>query len=213
MQASNLQQEANLISRMERMPLNKALLTLVGLLSWCWVMEAFDLGMIGQVVAVLKKIWDLDASTLGLLGSCSTAGVVIGTASAGFLTDRFGRKRILLWGVFIFTFFTLIGSLYENLAWIVTMRFIGGLGAGAVFPLPYLMLSEIAPAKHRGILVCICNAILTSDALRLVGHQQFFAGRRVARAVHRGRAPHRHDLFPAPLAPRIPALADAARTP
>ena len=52
-----------------------------------------------------------------------------------------------------------------------------------------------------------------SDALRLVGHQQFFAGRRVARAVHRGRAPHRHDLFPAPLAPRIPALADAARTP
>ena len=55
MQASNLQQEANLISRMERMPLNKALLTLVGLLSWCWVMEAFDLGMIGQVVAVLKK--------------------------------------------------------------------------------------------------------------------------------------------------------------
>ena len=135
MQASNLQQEANLISRMERMPLNKALLTLVGLLSWCWVMEAFDLGMIGQVVAVLKKIWDLDASTLGLLGSCSTAGVVIGTASAGFLTDRFGRKRILLWGVFIFTFFTLIGSLYENLAWIVTMRFIGGLGAGAVFPI------------------------------------------------------------------------------
>ena len=91
--------------------------------------------MIGQVVAVLKKIWDLDASTLGLLGSCSTAGVVIGTASAGFLTDRFGRKRILLWGVFIFTFFTLIGSLYENLAWIVTMRFIGGLGAGAVFPI------------------------------------------------------------------------------
>lgn len=111
------------------------------------------------------RIWDLDASTLGLLGSCSTAGVVIGTASAGFLTDRFGRKRILLWGVFIFTFFTLIGSLYENLAWIVTMRFIGGLGAGAVFPLPYLMLSEIAPAKHRGILVCICNAILTASYL------------------------------------------------
>lgn len=47
MHAPNLRQEANLISRMERMPLNKALLTLVGLLSWCWVMEAFDLGMIG----------------------------------------------------------------------------------------------------------------------------------------------------------------------
>lgn len=162
---STLHVEANLLSRMERMPLNKAVLTLVGLLSWCWVMEAFDLGMIGQVVAVLKQIWNLDANTLGLLGSCSTAGVVIGTACAGFLTDRFGRKRILLWGVFIFTFFTLIGSLYTNLAWIVVMRFIGGLGAGAVFPLPYLMISEIAPARHRGILVCICNAILTASYL------------------------------------------------
>ena len=162
---STLHVEANLLSRMERMPLNRAVLTLVGLLSWCWVMEAFDLGMIGQVVAVLKQIWELDANTLGLLGSCSTAGVVIGTARAGFLTDRFGRKRILLWGVFIFTFFTLIGSLYTNLAWIVTMRFIGGLGAGAVFPLPYLMISEIAPARHRGILVCICNAILTASYL------------------------------------------------
>ena len=162
---STLHVEANLLSRMERMPLNRAVLTLVGLLSWCWVMEAFDLGMIGQVVAVLKQLWNLDANTLGLLGSCSTAGVVIGTACAGFLTDRFGRKRILLWGVFIFTFFTLSGSLYTNLAWIVTMRFIGGLGAGAVFPLPYLMISEIAPARHRGILVCICNAVLTASYL------------------------------------------------
>ena len=162
---STLHVEANLLSRMERMPLNRAVLTLVGLLSWCWVMEAFDLGMNGQVVAVLKQMWELDANTLGLHGSCSTAGVVIGTACAGFLTDRFGRKRILLWGVFIFTFFTLIGSLYTNLAWIVTMRFIGGLGAGAVFPLPYLMISEIAPARHRGILVCICNAILTASYL------------------------------------------------
>lgn len=209
MQASNLQQEANLISRMERMPLNKALLTLVGLLSWCWVMEAFDLGMIGQVVAVLKKIWDLDASTLGLLGSCSTAGVVIGTASAGFLTDRFGRKRILLWGVFIFTFFTLIGSLYENLAWIVTMRFIGGLGGRGRLPSPlpdaFRNRPGQAPRHPRLHLQRHPDGLLSaSDALRLVGHQQFFAGRRVARAVHRGRAPHRHDLFPAPLAPRIP---------
>ena len=178
---------------------------------------SFDLGMIGQVVAVLKKIWDLDASTLGLLGSCSTAGVVIGTASAGFLTDRFGRKRILLWGVFIFTFFTLIGSLYENLAWIVTMRFIGGLGAGAVFPLPYLMAFRNrpgqAPRHPRLHLQRHPDGLLSaSDALRLVGHQQFFAGRRVARAVHRGRSPSSRFISCTAGSPN-PRAADAARTP
>ena len=161
-QQDTIHKEANLISRLDRMPMNKSVMLLVGLLSWCWVMEAFDIGMIGQVVLVLKNLWHMDAGTIGILGCCSTAGVVIGTACAGFLTDRFGRKKILLWGVFIFTFFTLVGSAIADLWWIVSMRFIAGLGAGAVFPLPYLMISEIAPARHRGILVCICNAALTA---------------------------------------------------
>lgn len=161
-QQDTIHKEANLISRLDRMAMNKSVMLLVGLLSWCWVMEAFDIGMIGQVVLVLKNLWHMDAGTIGILGSCSTAGVVIGTACAGFLTDRFGRKKILLWGVFIFTFFTLVGSAIADLWWIVSMRFIAGLGAGAVFPLPYLMISEIAPARHRGILVCICNAVLTA---------------------------------------------------
>ncbi|HJA78083.1 MFS transporter [uncultured Desulfovibrio sp.] len=165
MQEDRLRLEANLISRLDRMPMNKEVRLLVGLLSLCWVMEAFDIGMIGQVLAVLKQLWNLDPEMVGLLGSCSTMGVVIGTASAGFLTDRYGRKRVLLWGVFIFTFFTLIGSLFAHIGWIVAMRFIAGLGAGAVFPLPYLMISEIAPARSRGNLVCICNAILTAAYL------------------------------------------------
>lgn len=92
-QQDTIHKEANLISRLDRMPMNKSVMLLVGLLSWCWVMEAFDIGMIGQVVLVLKNLWHMDAGTIGILGSCSTAGVVIGTACAGFLTDRFGRKK------------------------------------------------------------------------------------------------------------------------
>lgn len=159
----DLQKEANLLSRMERLPLNKALISIAAMLTICWVMEAFDLGMIGPVLLVLKQLWNLDASSMGLLGACSTIGVVIGTTSAGFLTDRFGRKKVLLCGVFVFTSFTLIGSLFANYNWVVVMRFISGLGAGAVFPLPYLMISEIAPAKHRGLIVCCCNAVLTAS--------------------------------------------------
>lgn len=160
---TNIDQEANLLSRMERLPINKTLISIAALLTACWVMEAFDLGMIGPVLLVLKELWNLDASAVGLLGACSTVGVVIGTMTAGFLTDRYGRKKILLCGVFIFTAFTLIGSIYANYTWIVTMRFISGLGAGAVFPLPYLMISELAPAKHRGFIVCACNTVLTAS--------------------------------------------------
>ncbi len=151
---------ANLISRLERMPLNKSLYAAIATLAWCYILEAFDLGLIGQAVAVLKQLWNLDSSAVGILGSCSTAGVIIGTAFAGKLADKYGRKRILICGTFIFTFFTLIGAFYENYHWIVFTRFIAGLGAGAVFPQPYLMISELSPAKYRGRLVGACNAIL-----------------------------------------------------
>lgn len=163
MKNSILHIEANLLSRLERMPLNPRLLGIAAMLTCVWVMEAFDLGIIGQVILVLKKIWMLEPSSIGLLASSSTIGVVVGTASAGFLTDRFGRKKVLLYGVSIFSFFTLIGAAHPSIGWIVTMRFIGGLGAGAVFPLPYLMLSEISPGKYRGLMVCMCNAVLTAS--------------------------------------------------
>lgn len=156
----DLMVEANLISRLERTPLNKALYLAIAMLAWCYVLEAFDLGLIGQVVAVLKRYWELPPSAVGTLGSCSTFGVIIGTACAGMLADKYGRKRVLLWGTFIFTFFTLIGAIFGNFTWVVVTRFIAGLGAGAVFPQPYLMISEFSPSKYRGRLACTTNAIL-----------------------------------------------------
>lgn len=153
--------EANLLSRLERLPINRKLISIVAVLAFCWVLEAFDLGIIGQVLLVLKQIWTLDPSVIGILGICSTVGVVIGTLSSGFLADRFGRRKVLIAGVTVFTFFTLVGAIYTNIAWIIIMRFLGGLGAGCVFPLPYLMLTEISPGRYRGILVSCCTAILT----------------------------------------------------
>lgn len=162
MSATQLHVEANLISRLDRMPMNKAVMLLVGLLSWCWVMEAFDIGMIGQVVLVLKNIWKLDAGTVGLLRSCSTAGVVIGTACAGFLTDRFGRKRVLLWGVFIFTFFTLVGSAIANLGWIVSMRFIAGL-------ITWYVVMVYVPTILTSYGFALSNSVILAGAMTVLG--------------------------------------------
>lgn len=53
MRSDTLMIEANLISRLDRIPMNKSILGIVVLLAWCWVMEAFDIGMISQVVLVL----------------------------------------------------------------------------------------------------------------------------------------------------------------
>ena len=62
--------------------------------------------------------------------------------------------------MFIFTVFTFMGPLMENFYWVVAMRFLSGLGSGAVFPIPYLYISELVGAKQRGVTFAYCNSIL-----------------------------------------------------
>lgn len=153
-------EDVNLLSRLDRLPITRTIIVIMSLLAFVWIIEAFDIGIVGQTVLVLKKIWSLSPSDVGLLGTSSTVGIVIGVYCAGRLIDKFGRKKVLIWGVVWFTFFTLIGAAFPNLYWIVAMRFVAGLGEGAVFPLPYLMISEFVGAKRRGAIVSNANAIL-----------------------------------------------------
>ena len=155
-----IQQEANCLSRFDRLPVKNEMLKIIAVLAAVSVVEAFDLGLIGQTVLILKQIWNLGPAETGLLATCSTIGVVIGTFACGFLSDRFGRKRVLFWAVFIFTIFTFAGPLFDNLYWVVALRFLSGLGSGAVFPIPYLYISELVGAKHRGVTFAYCNSIL-----------------------------------------------------
>lgn len=150
---SLIHREANCLSRFDRLPVKSEMLKIIAVLAAVSVVEAFDLGLIGQTVLVLKQIWNLGPAETGLLATCSTIGVVLGTFSCGFLSDRYGRKRVLFWAVFIFTVFTFMGPLMENFYWVVAMRFLSGLGSGAVFPIPYLYISElVGPSSAASLL-------------------------------------------------------------
>lgn len=157
---STIFKEANCLSRFDRLPVRGEILRIIVIIALINIIEALDLGLIGQTVLILKQIWNLSAAEVGLLATCSTAGIVIGTISCGYLSDRFGRKAVLTWGVFVFTFFTFCGGFAENLHGVVVFRFLSGLGSGVVFPILYLFISELISAGRRGITFAWCNSIL-----------------------------------------------------
>ncbi len=84
--------QENLLARLDRMPVNRKILFLVGLLGVIWILEAFDIGIIAPVLFILKGEWQLSPSATGLVGSAGTLGIVLGLLPAGRLADRFGRK-------------------------------------------------------------------------------------------------------------------------
>jgi len=154
--------EANLLARLDRLPLTRGVWKIIALVTLVWVVEAFDIGMIGSALLFLKQTWTLTPDQTGMLGSAGTFGIVIGLLPAGWLADRYGRKKVLLAGTALFSAFTYFGVFTTDIEQLAVLRFIAGLGQGAVFTAPYLMIAEFVNKNRRGFAVGIANFVLTA---------------------------------------------------
>jgi MFS transporter, putative metabolite:H+ symporter len=157
---ADLAAQENLLARLDRLPVNRTILFLVGLLGVIWILEAFDIGIIAPVLFILKGEWQLTPSSTGLIASAGTLGIVLGLLPAGRLADRFGRKTTLIGGIILFSIVTFLASFAQDATQLAIYRFIAGLGQGAVFPVPYLLLSEFVNKQWRGTAVGLANSLL-----------------------------------------------------
>ncbi len=115
----------------------------------------FDTAVISGAERDIQEVWKLSDWAHGLAIASALYGTVIGALFGGIPADRFGRKKSLLWiGVLYF-----VSAFGSAMAWDVNsftlFRFIGGLGVGASSVVAPMYISEIAPAKNRGLLVAL----------------------------------------------------------
>jgi SP family arabinose:H+ symporter-like MFS transporter len=75
---------------------------------------------------------------------------VIGSVFAGRLTDRYGRKRMLVWVALLFAATSIATALAPSFALFITARFLGGIAVGAVSLLSPMYVAEVAPPSIRG---------------------------------------------------------------
>ena len=110
----------------------------------------FDIAIISGAGPFLIRHFGLSDLGLGLAFSSLLFGCVIGSAVAGRITDRYGRRRILLWVAVLFA----LTSAATGLAWsfhsFLAARFLGGLAVGAVSLVSPMYVSEISPPTLRG---------------------------------------------------------------
>ena len=91
----------------------------------------------------------------GFAMSAALFGCILGVMVSGALTDRFGRKRLLILAGFLFTWSAIWTALAGDFGSFNVARFVGGVGIGLASNLSPMYLAEISPAEMRGRFVSI----------------------------------------------------------
>lgn len=113
----------------------------------------FDSAVISGAVPFIKEYFVLNEMQLGWSVSCLILGAMLGNSVAGPLSDRFGRKRILILTALLFTVSAIGSALATDFAFFIFARIVGGIGVGGAILIAPVYIAEIAPAEKRGRLV------------------------------------------------------------
>lgn len=146
--------------RLERLPSSSYHLFLTFLLIVAWFIESIDLGGMGYLLPVLGQHFSLPPGMMGLVASISFAGMFVGSVFSGSLSDRFGRKKMLMAAMAFWGTAGALLSIAWSMASLLAFRFLLGVGLGAQVPIGITMLSELVPSQARGKYLSLYQAFL-----------------------------------------------------
>ncbi|MCP4451692.1 MAG: sugar porter family MFS transporter, partial [Planctomycetes bacterium] len=115
----------------------------------------YDTGVINGAIGPLREHFVLTAAQEGWAMGCALIGCALGCALAGVLSDRLGRKKVLILSAVMFLVSAVGTALPKTLATFIIYRIIGGLGVGAASMTSPMYIAEISPARIRGRMVSL----------------------------------------------------------
>lgn len=133
------------------------------------ILFGYDIGVMTGALPFLQNDWNLqgNAGIIGWITSAVMFGAIFGGAMAGQLSDRLGRRKMILISAIIFV----IGSILSGIAphdgeyYLIGVRILLGLAVGAASALVPAYMSEMAPARLRGRLSGLNQTMIVSGML------------------------------------------------
>lgn len=133
------------------------------------ILFGYDIGVMTGALPFLEYDWNLqnNAGAIGWITSSLMFGAIFGGALAGQLSDRLGRRKMILISAVVF----IVGSILSGIAphngiyFLASVRILLGLAVGAASALVPAYMSEMAPARLRGRLSGINQTMIVSGML------------------------------------------------
>jgi sugar porter (SP) family MFS transporter len=125
----------------------------------------YDTGVISGALLFIQQDFKLNAFTEGFIVSSLLLGAMVGAAVSGALSDRLGRRTIILVAAAIFAVGAIGAGLSPNVETLIFFRFLLGLGVGSASALVPSYISESAPTDVRGSLSSLFQLAITIGIL------------------------------------------------
>lgn len=117
------------------------------------VLDGFDSQALGFALPALIRDWGLPKSAFAPVLSISLVGMTIGSAVAGMVGDRIGRRLALTICVALFGVMTALSAMSADLLQLSILRFAAAAGLGGAMPNAAALIGEVAPARSRSVAI------------------------------------------------------------
>lgn len=125
----------------------------------------FDTGVIAGTIPGIRSAFALNEWQIGFAVSNLIIACVVGAFFTGPLTDKFGRKKMMILAGLLFTASAILSAIPQSYLQLVIARFVGGLGVGIASVLSPIYIAELAPARVRGRLVAVNQLAIVTGIL------------------------------------------------
>lgn len=112
--------------------------------------DVMDYVILGSLVPDMVHSGFATPPQIAVVASATLFGLFVGTIGQGEFTDRFGRKTVYQFNLFLYGAATIAAAFSPNYVWLAALRFIAGIGLGAEQPLCFAYAGEYAPRNVRG---------------------------------------------------------------
>ncbi|MER6002770.1 MFS transporter [Nonomuraea angiospora] len=148
-------------ARLDRLPWSRWHWMIVVGLGTVWILDGLEVTIVGNLSGQLAKpgsgLEITQAQVAGLAAALYVAGACSGALFFGWLTDRFGRKKLFLITLVVYLAATLMTAFSFHAWWFFLFRFMTGFGIGGEYAAINSAIDELIPSHHRGRIDIIIN--------------------------------------------------------
>ena len=132
----------------------------------CLIMDGFDVQAMGYVAPAVIREFKIPGPQMGLVFSAALLGVLLGSFLFSMLSDRIGRRPVLIAAAFYFAVLTLWTATASSANQLLAIRFIAGFGLGGIMPNAMALAGEYSPARIRvTVMMLVANFFTVGAAI------------------------------------------------